>query len=109
MLARRKHRLYKRIGRFYPAHGFHHNPNLRIVGDHPVVMYDFILNWIPGKIADIQDIFYLNAFPGPFCNEFTVDIQHLHNARADRAVSHYCCFYHISSIPGIYSLASIFR
>ena len=80
------------------AHAAHHLGNDRYLGvvlDDGEIGYKFIAVRQRGKVAQVEDVLYLNRLANGLCDLVGVHVKHLIYARADGAVSHDCYFNHM--------------
>ena len=88
-----------RVSKAGAADGLHHHPYFRIGQDHIHVVHEQRRIGVRGKIAHLQNIFYLHRLPGPARNARRVAAQHLQNAAAHRAEAQNCDLCHFAMAP----------
>ena len=79
--------LHEGIGRLHAAHDLHHNLNLRVIGDHLVVVDDLLLDGISREIPQIQHILDVDLLSRFFVNALLVGLNNLHHTASHGAVT----------------------
>ena len=94
---------HKRIRRLCSSHHFHHDSNLWILQDHLIIMNNFFLYRITGKISQIQHIFNLNLIPRSLTDQLAIGMKYFHHTGTHSSISQHCYLYHKShSLPNIF-------
>ena len=80
------------------AHHFEYDGDLRVVFDHREIMYNAIAERVAGKLAQVENILYLDFFSVAALDAPRILCQYLCRAAADGTVSEYsyiCYVFHL--------------